>query len=128
MRIAPGEKMNIVVVDDIPEYLHSLSRALEVAGSVTTASTFDEAKSKIDSETSVALIDIRLSESDPENRDGILLLQWIREKFPQVKVVLMSAYRDFDATVDALNLGAVGFLRKPVNIRELKLRIRELTL
>ena len=119
--------MNIVVVDDIPEYLHSLSRALDVAGHVETASTSGEAKAKINSETSIALLDIRLSESDPNNRDGILLLQWIRETFPQIKVILMSAYRDFDATVDALNLGAVGFLRKPINIQELKLKIRELT-
>jgi DNA-binding NtrC family response regulator len=119
--------MKILIVDDLAEYVYSLSRALGPEGQVTTASSLEEAKSKIDSETAVALVDIRLSEDDPGNRDGILLLGWIRDHFPSTKVLLMSAYRDYDAAVDALNLGAAGYLRKPVNIRDLKVRISELT-
>ncbi len=118
--------MKILLVDDLPEYLYSLSRALEAEGEVVTASNLEEAKARIDAETAVALVDVRLSEEDPGNRDGIILLAWIRERFPGAKVLLMSAYRDYDAAVDALNLGAVGFLRKPVDIRELKHRIADL--
>ena len=32
----------------------------------------------------------------------------------------MSAYRDFNSAVDALNLGAKHFLRKPINVSELQ--------
>ena len=118
--------MKILIVDDLAEYLYSLSRALGPEGEVVTAASLEEAKARIDTRTTVALVDVRLSEEDPGNRDGIILLGWIREHFPGTKVILMSAYRDYDAAVDALNLGAVGYLRKPVNIRELKLRIADL--
>jgi DNA-binding NtrC family response regulator len=39
---------------------------------------------------------------------------------------MMSAYREFDIAVDALNLGASYFLRKPINISELKALLRNL--
>jgi YesN/AraC family two-component response regulator len=32
----------------------------------------------------------------------------------------MSAYRDFDAATDALNLGAARYLKKPINLKELR--------
>ena len=54
------------------------------------------------------------------NRDGILLLAWLKANYPSIPVVMMSAYRDFDAAIDTLNLGASRYLKKPVNLRELK--------
>jgi YesN/AraC family two-component response regulator len=37
---------------------------------------------------------------------------------------MMSAYRDFDAAADAMNLGAKYFLKKPINLQELREAIR----
>ena len=67
----------------------------------------------------IALVDIRLSESDPTNCDGLVFLEWVKMNYPDVPVVVMSAYREFDMAVDALNLGAAYFLKKPINLREL---------
>jgi len=53
-------------------------------------------------------------------------LQWLKENYPDVKVIVMSAYRDHDAAVDALNLGAEYYLKKPINLRELKEIVAEL--
>jgi len=112
--------VKILIVDDVQEYLNSLCRALRGTYEVAKATTLAEAKEKMDATVGLALVDIRLSEEDPANRDGLLLLGWLKERFPAVPVVMMSAYRDFDAAVDAQNLGAVHFLKKPINLRELK--------
>jgi DNA-binding NtrC family response regulator len=117
---ANGGTVRILIVDDVQEYLDSLCRALRGAYDVVKATTFAEAKDKMDTTVGLALVDIRLSEEDPANRDGLLLLGWLKDSFPGVPVVMMSAYRDFDAAVDAQNLGAVHFLKKPINLRELK--------
>lgn len=110
----------ILIVDDVQEYLSSLSRALAGEYDVVTAASLEEAKEKMDGTIRLALVDVRLSEEDMTNRDGILLLGWLKENYPQVPVIMMSAYRDFDAAVDALNLGASRYLKKPINLRELK--------
>jgi DNA-binding NtrC family response regulator len=116
----------IIIVDDVQKYLSSLSRALSGEYEVVKAASFEEAKERMDATISFALVDVRLSEEDMANRDGILLLAWLKENYPEVKVIIMSAYRDFDAVEDAANLGA-KYMRKPINLRELKDLMKSLT-
>lgn len=102
-----------------------MSRALR-GYEVVQATTLSEAKEKLDASIDVVLADVRLSENDPANRDGIRLLKWAKEEHPSVPVVVMSAYRDHDAAVDAVNLGAERYLKKPINLRTLNDLISEL--
>jgi DNA-binding NtrC family response regulator len=117
--------MRILIVDDVQEYLNAMSRALR-GYEVVQATTLSEAKEKLDASIDVVLADVRLSENDPANRDGIRLLKWAKEEHPSVPVVVMSAYRDHDAAVDAVNLGAERYLKKPINLRTLNDLISEL--
>jgi DNA-binding NtrC family response regulator len=110
----------ILIVDDVPEYVSSLSRALSGEYEVVKALNLEEAKRDMDKTINLALVDVRLSEEDISNRDGIIFLGWTKDNYPNVPLVMMSAYRDFDSAVDAINLGAVHYLRKPINLRELK--------
>jgi len=118
--------MTILIVDDVREYLDALCRALGDDYDILTAASLDAAKAKMEPGVKLALLDVRLSEEDAANRDGLLLLGWLREHHPGIPVVMMSAYRDFDAAADALNLGAARYLKKPINLRELRETIAEL--
>lgn len=114
------QKKRILIVDDVAEYVQSLGRALSLEYDIVKTFTLEQAKKAMESTVSLALVDIRLSEDDMANRDGIIFLGWLKENFPSVHVVMMSAYRDFDSAVEALNLHAAGYLKKPINLRELK--------
>lgn len=122
------EKKRILIVDDVVEYVQSLGRALSLEYDIAKAFTLEDAKKNMNDAISLALVDIRLSEDDMANRDGIIFLGWLKENFPPVPVVMMSAYRDFDSAVDALNLQAAGYLKKPINLKELKELIASLLL
>ena len=110
----------VLIIDDVEEYLRSLENALRSQFQVITTTSLDGAKETMDKSIDIALVDIRLSEEDSSNRDGLLFLEWARMNYPQVPVIMMSAYREFDLAVDSLNLGAAYFLRKPINLFELK--------
>lgn len=112
--------MKILIVDDVEEYVNSLHRVLSGEYEVVKATSLEEARKNMDSTVKLALVDVRLSEEDMTNRDGIIFLGWLKENYPEVPVIMMSAYRDFDSAVDALNLGASYYLKKPINLRELK--------
>ena len=114
------QKKRILILDDVAEYVQSLGRALSLEYDIVKTFTLEQAKKAMDSTISLALVDIRLSEDDMANRDGIIFLGWLKENFSNVPVVMMSAYRDFDSAVEALNLHAEGYLKKPINLRELK--------
>lgn len=113
--------MKILIVDDIEEYLRSLENALRDEYDVRTTKSLKEAKEKIGSEeVDIIIADIRLSEEEEDNRDGLIFLEWLKMNKSKIPVIIMSAYKEFDLAVDALNLGAEYFLKKPINLVELK--------
>lgn len=122
------QRPSILVIDDIAEYLGSLRRALENDSEVMTATSAEEAREKMSPSISLLLIDICLDESKPGiDKGGIEVLKWVKANYPDIPVVMMSAYRDFDAAVECLNLGAAKFLKKPIDIAELRSLVKELT-
>jgi len=120
-------KSKLLILDDFIPYLESLKNVLSDDYEVITASSLDEAIKKSSPDVNLFLIDICLDELKPGiDKSGIDFLRWVKTNFPNIPVVMMSAYRDFDAVVEALNLGADKFLKKPINIDELKETIKNL--
>jgi adenosine deaminase/ActR/RegA family two-component response regulator len=120
-------KPKLLILDDVVPYLESLKRVLNDDYEVITATSINEAKEKTTPEIDLFLIDICLDASKPGvDKGGVEVLRWVKSNFPEKPVVMMSAYRDFDAVVEALNLGADKFLKKPINIDELKETIKNL--
>lgn len=105
--------------------MRALRAALRNGFEVVTAKSVEEAQEAMSGQIKVALVDIRLSESDPSNQEGVTFLQWAKAHFPETPVLMMSAYRDFDALVQALNLGADYFLKKPIDLKELRSLLRK---
>jgi len=123
----PEMVKRVLIVDDVREYLEALRRALAPRYEVLTARTVGEAKALLSESIDLALVDVRLSEKDPSNREGIEFLSFMRESRPALPVIVMSAYRDYDAVVEALNLGARAYVKKPVVLADLE-RLIELHL
>ena len=65
------------------------------------------------SEPDVVLLDMNFSAGINTGNEGIYWLNQINEKFPDVKVVLFTAYGDIDLAVKAMQHGAVDFVVKP---------------
>jgi DNA-binding NtrC family response regulator len=120
-----GAMSKVLILDDREDYLRALRGALRGEFEVVTTKTVAEAQQALDEAVKVVLVDVRLSEEDEMNREGVVFLQWAKERFPKTPMLMMSAYRDFDAVVEALNLGADYFLKKPIDLRELKTLLRE---
>lgn len=54
---------------------------------------------------------------------GLDLLDTIREKYPEIKVCMISAYGDSENVERAINSGARGFFTKPIDFKSLKKEI-----
>ena len=59
--------------------------------------------------------------------NGIELLLQVKKNFPEIKMIVISAYSDQDSIKTATNAGADGFLFKPLNFQDFEHRIRECT-
>ena len=110
----------LLLVDDIPDYLDVLALYLPSAITTRKATSAHEARTALDAERfDAALIDIKLDENDPDNTEGLELLRWIKERYPGLPVVMISAYRQFEFETESLASGAEYFVRKPINPDEI---------
>ena len=106
----------ILVVEDDPNLREAVCDTLELAGqAVVSAPGGEEALNLLD-EQAVALVvsDVRMMPMD-----GISLLKEIRNRFPHLPVVLMTAFADVDRAVEAMRAGACDFLLKPFEPKSL---------
>ena len=104
----------ILIVDDIEDYLFQLSSMLEDDYEILTAKNMEDAKNLI-KDVQLAIIDIVLNEKEKNNTDGLKLLEWLKKNHPDIPVIIMSGYKEFSMAVNAINNGALYFLKKPYN-------------
>lgn len=67
-----------------------------------------------------------LSDINMPGMSGLELLKQIKENFPYLKVVMVTAYGDEKNHSDAMNAGADDFIVKPIDFNILKERIARL--
>jgi DNA-binding response OmpR family regulator len=116
------EKKKILVVDDEKNIRLTLTQALEPLGlPVQTAGDGGEALERLQEYPfSLVLLDLKLP-----GIDGMEVLRRIRESWPQVPVVMMTAHGTIEYAVEAMKLGAVDFLRKPFSPAEIREIVRK---
>ncbi|MCE9583125.1 MAG: sigma-54 dependent transcriptional regulator, partial [Planctomycetes bacterium] len=111
----------ILVVDDEEGTRTSVARTLEPAGCrVVGAPSAEDALGALGKEDfDVVLCDIRLG-----GMDGLELQKRIRATYPDVPVVMITAFGAVDTAVRALKQGAYDYLTKPFSGEELRSAVR----
>ena len=104
--------MKFLIIDDhalIREALSSVLRELRSDAVVLEAANCRQGMDLIreHEDLSLILLDLRLPD-----RDGFDMLTELRESYPAVGVVMLSAFNDRDNVVRALDQGALGFISK----------------
>jgi CheY-like chemotaxis protein len=115
-----SSSMNLLIVDDDKDLLRQLAFLLEDDfKEVLTASSRSEALELAVKPVDVFLIDVRLSDSDSNNAEGLELAKEIRKKNSRAIIVMMSRYdaRKYEAlSMDQAHADA--FIRKPFTMEE----------
>lgn len=109
----------ILVVDDEDAIQFSYKRLFQGAFvEVDTCGSLEEAISMIkDTDYDVVMADFRLSHS--EAREGLDILESIRQYKPATPVILMTGYGSSEVLEKTIALGVVKYFVKPVQVSEL---------
>ncbi|MFP5230320.1 MAG: sigma-54-dependent transcriptional regulator [Acidobacteriota bacterium] len=113
-------KAEILIVDDEANTLASLARAFRLAGHEATvcdnaAKALELAKARP--------FDLILSDVVMPGRDGLALLEDLKENGVTAPVVMMSGQAHIEMAVKATRLGALDFLEKPLSTDKLLLAV-----
>ena len=109
-------KVRILVVDDETGLCDFIRHYLTGRGfEVVVAFSSQEALEVLNERA----INIVLSDIMMPSMDGLELLRQIRESYPQVVVIMMTAYASLDKAVKAIAYGAADLLIKPFEVGRL---------
>lgn len=115
----------ILIVDDEESILTQLKWALSKEYKVLPAADSKTALELLANEKpNLAMVDISLSPSHPEEEEGMKLLGKILELQPETKVVMVTGHQDRKTALKAINMGAHDYYQKPIDIEELKVIIK----
>jgi len=104
--------MKILIVDDhvlIREALRGVLKELNAQAAIIEAPDACQAMCHVEQHADLQLILLDLGLPD---RDGFEVLAELRERYPSISVVVLSAHHSRDNVAKALDLGALGFIPK----------------
>jgi CheY-like chemotaxis protein len=122
---------SILVVDDEPDVAELFRQRFRRETRQGTyvmhfAASGAEALDRLAGEIEPALI-VVLSDINMPGMDGLELLAEIKERFPSLPVMMVTAYGDDERRRRAADKGAAEFITKPVDFDNLKAQLRELS-
>ncbi len=102
--------LTILVVEDDESLSEALQDTLQLAGyHVQTAENGLQALRQLENET----VDLIISDINMPKMDGHSLLKKVHTQFPDIPMILMTAYGTIQQAVDAMRDGAVDYMVKP---------------
>ena len=112
----------ILVVDDEKNTREGLAKFLEgLSYDVLTAESGEEGLRQIEKQKpDILLTDLRMP-----SMDGMSLLEKVKAKYPEISVIVLTAYGTVENAVKAMKMGAFHYLTKPVNLEELEFLIKK---
>lgn len=114
-----SDKIRVMIADDHALMREGIRQLLEFDGSIEVveeASDGEECLNKIEAaEPDVLLLDINMP-----NKNGIDVLQTIRDKNMDIKVLILTVHNEVEYLLKAVDIGVDGYLLKDTDFYELK--------
>ncbi len=112
----------LLIVDDEKNTREGIRHFLEGLNYdvVTAVDGEDGWKEYCEQKPTLVLADIRMPKMD-----GVTLLEKIKAKDPDAKVILLTAYGSVEDAVKAIKKGAFYYMTKPVNLEELEFLVKK---
>ena len=122
--------VSILIVDDEPDIIDLFKRRFrqEIKNGdfeMHFAASGEDALHQLGSQSEPEIMLI-LSDINMPGMNGIELLQKTKELWPKLPVAMITAYGDDESQRKALAAGASEFLAKPIDFKELKIKIAEM--
>lgn len=112
----------VLLVDDEVDFLETLSERMRVRDMDVTisASPLDAIKKVQEKDYDAIIMDLKMPQMD-----GLQLLKVLKEKNPDLQIILLTGHATVEKGIEAMKLGATDFLEKPVDLEVLTEKIHK---
>ncbi|WNG58619.1 response regulator [Archangium gephyra] len=116
MEAIPPVPPRILIVDDDDSVRDVISVLLREEGYNCVVASGAEMALDLASQEETPLV---ISDMKMPGKDGLWLLEQLRERYPDTSVIMLTGYGDTESAVDCLRRGAVDYLLKPPKLTDL---------
>ena len=111
-RQASSTERTLLIVDDDKPFLQRLARAMETRGfTVRTAESVADGLMQLETASpAFAVVDLRLGDGS-----GLDVISALKARRPDARAIVLTGYGNIATAVNAVKLGAVDYLSKPVD-------------
>jgi len=111
-----NKKSRILIVEDNADMHLLLSNIIQDAGYDTSSvyNSFDELKIYEQTHPEIIILDMRLP-----GKDGLEIIREVKQQNADVKIILITAYGDYNTEKKIMDMGAYAYFTKPFSNREL---------
>jgi DNA-binding NtrC family response regulator len=112
----------VLLVDDEQDFLETLAERMRARGMnvSTTASAADAVKMAEAESYDAVVLDLKMP-----GMDGLEVLSAIKERNPDIQVILLTGHATLEKGIEAMKLGAMDFIEKPADIQVLTEKIKQ---
>ena len=109
---APATDRTLLIVEDDKPFLDRFARAMEARGfTVTTAGSVADGLTRLEASLpAFAVVDMRLTDGN-----GLDVISALKRRRPDARAIVLTGYGNIASAVNAVKLGAVDYLAKPVD-------------
>jgi len=106
------KERSLLIVEDDKSFLQRLARAMETRGfAVSTAESVADGLLQVEkSPPAFAVVDMRLADGN-----GLDVISAMKKRRPDARAIILTGYGNIATAVNAVKLGAVDYLAKPVD-------------
>lgn len=70
-------------------------------------------------------VDLVITDINMPGMNGLVFLRELTQSYPDIKVIMITAYGGVGPYLESINLGALEYLNKPFNVEKLRTAIRK---
>lgn len=114
-------QMKVLVIDDEVNFTEEIEEFLQNQGYISFAANNVHKGRAIlkNQDIDLLILDVRL-----KGISGLEILQEVKQNYPKVEVIIVSAHGDMDTVINALRSGAIDYLKKPFRHTDIQIAIQ----
>jgi len=114
-------QLRILVIDDEINFIEEIEEFLQNQGYISfTANNVHKGRNILKNNAiDILILDVKL-----KGISGLDILREVKQNYPKVEVIIVSAHGDMDTVITALRNGAIDYLKKPFRHADIQIAIQ----
>lgn len=116
-----NSQMKVLVIDDEINFTEEIEEFLQNQGYISfTANNVHKGRTILkNNDIDLLILDVRL-----KGISGLDVLKEVKQSYPKIEVIIVSAHGDMDTVINALRNGAIDYLKKPFRHTDIQIAIQ----